>query len=71
MLPQAAHDVLVFADSDVSVSTDYLRTIVGELQKPGVGLVTCILSREINPRTVAASGCQWDQLIANTRSFRY
>jgi ceramide glucosyltransferase len=42
MLPQAHHDLLVFADSDVSVSPDYLRNVVGELQRPGVGLVTCV-----------------------------
>jgi ceramide glucosyltransferase len=42
MLPQAQHDVLVFADSDVSVGPDYLRHVIGELQKPGVGLVTCV-----------------------------
>nr|WP_174771875.1 bacteriohopanetetrol glucosamine biosynthesis glycosyltransferase HpnI [Paraburkholderia sp. SG-MS1] len=41
MMPQARHDVLVFADSDVSVARDYLRNVVGELQKPDVGLVTC------------------------------
>jgi ceramide glucosyltransferase len=41
MLPQALHNVLVFADSDVSVGPHYLRNVVGELQKPGVGLVTC------------------------------
>ncbi|HEX3636760.1 MAG TPA: glycosyltransferase, partial [Paraburkholderia sp.] len=32
MLPQARHDVLVFADSDVSVGSDYLRNVIGELQ---------------------------------------
>jgi ceramide glucosyltransferase len=42
MLPQARHDVLVFADSDVSVSRDFLSNVVGELEKPDVGLVTCI-----------------------------
>ena len=42
MLPQALHDVLVFADSDVSVEPTYLRNIIGELQKPGVGVVTCV-----------------------------
>jgi ceramide glucosyltransferase len=42
MLPNAQHDILVFADSDVGVSPDYLRGVVGELQKPGVGLVTCL-----------------------------
>ncbi len=42
MLPNAQHDILVFADSDVGVSPGYLRGIVGELQNPGVGLVTCL-----------------------------
>ncbi|REG49777.1 ceramide glucosyltransferase [Paraburkholderia sp. BL6669N2] len=42
MMPQARYDVLVFADSDVSVAPDYLGKVIGELQKPGVGLVTCI-----------------------------
>jgi ceramide glucosyltransferase len=42
MIPEAQHDVLVFADSDVGVDPGYLRHIVGELQAPGVGLVTCL-----------------------------
>ncbi|MGF6772302.1 ceramide glucosyltransferase [Paraburkholderia sp. GAS199] len=49
MLPQARHDLLVFADSDVSVAPDYLRNVVGELQKPGVGLVTCVYRGLPNP----------------------
>jgi ceramide glucosyltransferase len=42
MLPSAEYDILVFADSDVGVGPGYLRGIVGELQQPGVGLVTCL-----------------------------
>jgi ceramide glucosyltransferase len=42
MLPQARHDVLVFADSDVAVEADYLRRVIGELHEPDVGLVTCL-----------------------------
>lgn len=42
MMPQAVHDVLVFADSDIEVTPDYLRSVIGELQKPNVGLVTCL-----------------------------
>jgi ceramide glucosyltransferase len=49
ILPQAQYDVLVFADSDVGVGPDYLRHVVGELQKPGVGLVTCIYRGEPDP----------------------
>ncbi|KVE33281.1 bacteriohopanetetrol glucosamine biosynthesis glycosyltransferase HpnI [Burkholderia sp. TSV86] len=41
MLPAATHDLLIFADSDVSVGPDYVRHVVGELEQPGVGLVTC------------------------------
>jgi ceramide glucosyltransferase len=49
MLPQAQHDVLVFADSDVGVGPDYLRHVVGELQKPHVGLVTCLYRGQPDP----------------------
>jgi ceramide glucosyltransferase len=42
MLERAEHDVLCFADSDVSVDRRYLRNIVGTLQQPGVGLVTTV-----------------------------
>ncbi|NIF77169.1 glycosyltransferase [Paraburkholderia sp. Cy-641] len=49
MLPQARHDVLVFADSDVGVGADYLRNVIGELQQPGVGLVTCAYRGQPDP----------------------
>jgi ceramide glucosyltransferase len=42
MLEHANHDVLCFADSDVTVERSYLRHVVGALQAPGVGLVTCV-----------------------------
>lgn len=42
MLPAARHDVLVIADSDMEVGPDYLARIVAELQRPGVGAVTCL-----------------------------
>jgi ceramide glucosyltransferase len=46
MIAAAAHDVLVISDSDVRVSRDYLRAVVGPLSDTKVGLVTC-LSRGI------------------------
>lgn len=64
MLPHAQHDVLVFADSDVSVGPDYLRNVVGELQKPGVGLVTCAYRGE------PASGF-WPRLSANATNYQF
>ncbi|HEY6451750.1 MAG TPA: bacteriohopanetetrol glucosamine biosynthesis glycosyltransferase HpnI, partial [Steroidobacteraceae bacterium] len=42
MLGAARHDVLVVADSDTFVGSDYLATVTAPLQDPGVGLVTCI-----------------------------
>jgi len=32
---------VILSDSDISVGPDYLRSIVPELDEPGVGLVTC------------------------------
>jgi ceramide glucosyltransferase len=59
MLGHASHDVLCFADSDVSVEPDYLRRVVGALQQPGVGLVTCVYrglrAPGFWPRAAAAS----------------
>lgn len=49
MLEHARHDVLVFADSDVGVARNYLRNIVGELQRPGVRLVTCLYRGQPDP----------------------
>lgn len=59
MMERARHDVLCFADSDVSVEPDYLRRVVGTLQQPGVGLVTCVYrglrAPGLWPRAAAAS----------------
>ena len=42
MLPYARHDLIVMADSDAYVESDYLAAVTAPLQDPGVGLVTCI-----------------------------
>lgn len=39
-LQRAKHDIIVLADSDIRVRPGYLRSLVAELQEPGVGLVT-------------------------------
>ena len=38
----ASNEVLVVSDSDIAVEATYLRTLMGELQEPDVGLVTCL-----------------------------
>jgi ceramide glucosyltransferase len=42
MLPAARHDILVLADSDMRVDSQYLSTVTAPLQDPQVGLVTCL-----------------------------
>jgi ceramide glucosyltransferase len=41
MMPQASHDYLLLADSDVRVRPDYLQSVVAPLLDPEVGIVTC------------------------------
>ncbi len=42
ILPLARHGTLVFADSDIEVGSDYLGNVIGQLQQPGVGAVSCV-----------------------------
>jgi ceramide glucosyltransferase len=42
MAEAAAHEILVTADSDVEVSSTYLREVATPLLDPQVGLVTCV-----------------------------
>ena len=42
MLPHARHDILVIADSDMHVASDYLRCLVATLRPAEVGLVTTL-----------------------------
>lgn len=42
MIGAARHDVLVQSDSDMSVGPDYLATVLGALEQPGVGAVSCL-----------------------------
>lgn len=38
----ASFECLLVNDSDIRVEPDYLRTVMGELQQPNVGMVTCL-----------------------------
>ena len=41
LLEEAHHEVILFIDSDIRVTPDYLRTVTAPLADPEVGLVTC------------------------------
>jgi ceramide glucosyltransferase len=58
MQSAARHEVLILSDSDIVVAPDYLRHVVGSLEPPGIGLVTCLY------RGVAGAG-PGSQLAAN------
>lgn len=42
LLPQARHDWLLLADSDIEAPPDLLRRVTGALGDPAVGVVTCL-----------------------------
>ena len=53
LVRHAKHDTLIVADSDMRVDPGYVRAVVGPLEDPRVGLVTC-LYRGVAPRGVAS-----------------
>jgi ceramide glucosyltransferase len=42
LLEQAQSEIIIFADSDIQVSPDYIQMVVAPLANPEVGLVTCL-----------------------------
>jgi ceramide glucosyltransferase len=42
MVASARHQVILISDSDIEVGPAHLAKVVGELQRPGVGAVTCL-----------------------------
>lgn len=42
MMACAEHDIVVLSDSDMAVAPDYLAQILAALEKPGIGIVTCL-----------------------------
>ena len=54
MLPFAAHDMLVIADSDLHVRPDYLDRVMAALLRPGTGLVTTLANGEPAAPGIAA-----------------
>ena len=46
MLPAARHDTLVLSDSDIAVGSRWLVQVTQALERPGVGIVTCLYTGE-------------------------
>jgi ceramide glucosyltransferase len=42
MVASARHSVILISDSDIEVGPAHLAKVIGELQRPGVGVVTCL-----------------------------
>jgi len=58
------YDTLVMIDSDIEVEPDYLSRVVAELQRPGVGAVTCLYGG-------VDSGTPWSRLSAMTATLHF
>ncbi|HWY66571.1 MAG TPA: glycosyltransferase, partial [Rhizomicrobium sp.] len=46
MLPAARHGTLVLSDSDIAVGPRWLAQVTQALERPGVGIVTCLYTGE-------------------------
>jgi ceramide glucosyltransferase len=64
MMPQARHDVILLADSDMRVTPDYLAVVTAPLADPGTGIVTCLYRG-------APTGGLWSQLAALQINFGF
>ena len=67
MFPAARHDVLVLSDSDIAVPRDWLRKVTGALDQPGVGLVTCLYTGEVE----SGQAQLWSRLSAMGTSYDF
>ena len=67
MMGSARHDVLVLADSDIRVMPQWLVRVVEALQRPGVGIVTCLYTGEV----VAGDRSFWSRLAAMGTSYEF
>jgi ceramide glucosyltransferase len=54
LLEESQHEVIIFADSDIRVHPDYIRTVTTPLANPEVGMVTCAFIG-YNPQSLGAA----------------
>ncbi len=69
MQDRIRHELVILADSDISVAPDYLARLVAALDAPGVGLVTCLYRGEHAGRRVVAARRAWRSTIASFPTF--
>lgn len=65
MAQHAKHEIILLSDSDISVSRRWLSKVVGALEQPGVGAVTCPYTGHDGANvwsTLAAMGTSYDFL---------
>ncbi len=63
----AKHDTLVLADSDIAVQPHWLAQVTAALQRPGVGIVTCLYTGEV----VKGDNSLWSKLAAMGTSYDF
>lgn len=54
LLEEAEHEVIIFADSDIRVHSDYIHTVTAPLANPDIGMVTCAFIA-YNPQFLGAA----------------
>lgn len=59
LYPAARHEILVLADSDMRADPDFVATLVADLERPGVGAVTCLYLGRPEPGLTSALGAQF------------
>jgi len=52
--PQACHDIIIVCDSDIRVTSDYLRSVTSHFSDPQVGLVTSLYRTSSVPGVATA-----------------
>jgi ceramide glucosyltransferase len=62
MLPAARHELLLVNDSDIRVSSDYLRNVITPLADASVGLVTCLYGGVASPTARPTLGSRLEAL---------
>jgi ceramide glucosyltransferase len=67
IMSAAKHGTLVMADSDIAVTPQWLAQVTGALQRPGVGIVTCLYTGEV----AKGDNGLWSRLAAMGTSYDF